>query len=198
MLCILWCINHCILKLKMDTKTGIGPSQREVQGWHTEAADGNHENLSRIWSQSIWRMYAYALTNAHLVHALFRFFPVSITFWARAFYGATDLSSYDVLFYLPFDIPFLITCEFVYFYCGPFLPLFIHITTCRMLISRRTLQWSMFSISCLWCSWHFSIITFRFDDIYVFSNLINIIQTVVTKTTFSMKRKSRATPKRKG
>lgn len=38
-------------------------------------------------------------------YALFRFFPASITFRQEPFLWATDLSSYDVLFNLPFDIP---------------------------------------------------------------------------------------------
>ena len=38
-------------------------------------------------------------------YALFRFFPASITFRQESFLWADDLSSYDVLFYLPFHIP---------------------------------------------------------------------------------------------
>jgi len=38
-------------------------------------------------------------------YALFRFFPASITFRQEPFLWATDLSSYDVLFNIPWDIP---------------------------------------------------------------------------------------------
>jgi YidC/Oxa1 family membrane protein insertase len=38
-------------------------------------------------------------------YALFRFFPASITFRQEPFLWATDLSSYDVFFRLPFEIP---------------------------------------------------------------------------------------------
>jgi len=38
-------------------------------------------------------------------YALFRFFPASITFRQESFLWAHDLSSYDVLFNLPFSIP---------------------------------------------------------------------------------------------
>lgn len=38
--------------------------------------------------------------------ALYRFFPASIEFRQASFLWATDLSSYDVFFYLPWDIPF--------------------------------------------------------------------------------------------
>lgn len=38
--------------------------------------------------------------------ALYRFFPASIEFRQAEFLWATDLSSYDVFFYLPFEIPF--------------------------------------------------------------------------------------------
>ncbi|MFZ1750149.1 MAG: membrane protein insertase YidC, partial [Saprospiraceae bacterium] len=39
-------------------------------------------------------------------YALFRFFPASITFRQEPFLWATDLSSYDVLFHLGYEIPF--------------------------------------------------------------------------------------------
>ena len=39
--------------------------------------------------------------------ALYRFFPASIEFRQASFLWATDLSSYDVLTYLPFEIPFV-------------------------------------------------------------------------------------------
>ncbi len=38
--------------------------------------------------------------------ALYRFFPAAIDFRQASFLWATDLSSYDVIFYLPFQIPF--------------------------------------------------------------------------------------------
>lgn len=38
--------------------------------------------------------------------ALYRFFPASIEFRQASFLWATDLSSFDVFFYLPFEIPF--------------------------------------------------------------------------------------------
>lgn len=38
-------------------------------------------------------------------YALFRFFPASITFRQEPFLWATDLSSFDVIAWLPFDIP---------------------------------------------------------------------------------------------
>ena len=40
-------------------------------------------------------------------YALFRFFPASITFRQESFLWATDLSSYDDFFHLPFNIPFV-------------------------------------------------------------------------------------------
>lgn len=40
-------------------------------------------------------------------YALFRFFPADITFRQEPFLWATDLSSYDVFFNLPFDVPAL-------------------------------------------------------------------------------------------
>jgi len=40
-------------------------------------------------------------------YALFRFFPASISFRQESFLWATDLSSYDDFFHLPFSIPFV-------------------------------------------------------------------------------------------
>jgi len=40
-------------------------------------------------------------------YALFRFFPADITFRQEPFLWATDLSSYDVFFHLPFTVPAL-------------------------------------------------------------------------------------------
>lgn len=45
------------------------------------------------------------LAQMPIWYALFRFFPASITFRQEPFLWATDLSSYDVIAYLPFTIP---------------------------------------------------------------------------------------------
>jgi len=45
------------------------------------------------------------LAQMPIWYALFRFFPASITFRQEAFLWANDLSSYDVIAYLPFNIP---------------------------------------------------------------------------------------------
>lgn len=45
------------------------------------------------------------LAQMPIWYALFRFFPASITFRQEPFLWASDLSSYDVIAYLPFNIP---------------------------------------------------------------------------------------------
>ncbi|MEL6123506.1 MAG: membrane protein insertase YidC [Bacteroidota bacterium] len=45
------------------------------------------------------------LVQTPIWYALFRFFPASISFRQERFLWANDLSSYDALFYFPFEIP---------------------------------------------------------------------------------------------
>jgi len=46
------------------------------------------------------------LLQMPILYAMFRFFPASIELRQEGFLWADDLGAYDVLFYLPFDIPF--------------------------------------------------------------------------------------------
>lgn len=47
-----------------------------------------------------------ALLQMPILYAMFRFFPASIELRQESFLWATDLSTYDSIFQLPFDIPF--------------------------------------------------------------------------------------------
>ncbi len=115
-------------------------------------------------------------------YALFRFFPASITFRQEPFLWATDLSSYDVLFYLPFDIPFFGS----------------HVSLFTLLWAVSTIVYTYYNMQNVdltanpamkYVQYIMPVMFLAFFNNYAsgltaymfFSNLINIIQTVVTK-----------------
>ncbi len=115
-------------------------------------------------------------------YALFRFFPASITFRQESFLWATDLSSYDVFFRLPFEIP----------------AFGAHISLFTILWAATTIIYSYYNMRHMDMSanpamkyiQYFMPVTFLFFfNTYAsgltcymfFSNLFNIAQTVLTK-----------------
>lgn len=68
----------------------------------------------QVETMSIYREYGVSpfggcfpmLVQMPIWYALFRFFPASLTFRQEPFLWATDLSSYDIITYLPFQLPF--------------------------------------------------------------------------------------------
>ena len=115
-------------------------------------------------------------------YALFRFFPASITFRQEPFLWATDLSSFDVLFYLPFEIPM----------AGAHLSLFTVLWAITTVIYTyyNTKHMDMSANPAMKYVQYFMPVMFLvFFNNYAsgltcymfFSNLINIAQTVITK-----------------
>jgi len=115
-------------------------------------------------------------------YALFRFFPASITFRQESFLWATDLSSYDVFFRLPFEIP----------------AFGAHVSLFTILWAATTIIYSYYNMRHMDMSanpamkyiQYFMPVTFLFFfntyasglTVYMFfSNLFNIAQTVLTK-----------------
>jgi len=115
-------------------------------------------------------------------YALFRFFPASITFRQESFLWATDLSSYDVFFRLPFDIP----------------AFGAHVSLFTILWAATTIIYSYYNMRHMDMSanpamkyvQYFMPVTFLFFfntyasglTVYMFfSNLFNILQTIITK-----------------
>ncbi len=115
-------------------------------------------------------------------YALFRFFPASITFRQEPFLWAHDLSSYDVLFYLPFEIPMM----------GGHLSLFTILWAVTTVIytfyNMRHMDMSA-NPAMKYVQYMMPLMFFVFFNNYAsgltcymfFSNLINIGQTIVTK-----------------
>jgi YidC/Oxa1 family membrane protein insertase len=115
-------------------------------------------------------------------YALFRFFPASITFRQKSFLWADDLSSYDVITQLPFDIPFF----------GSHLSLFTILWAISTVVYTyyNTKHMDMSANPAMKYVQYFMPIMFlAFFNSYAsgltcymfFNNLINIAQTIVTK-----------------
>ena len=126
--------------------------------------------------------------------ALYRFFPASIEFRQAPFLWATDLSSYDVFMKLPFDIPFF----------GAHLSLF------SLLWAITTLAYTYFNMKDMdmsanpamkYMQYIMPVMFLGFFNSYasgltcylLFSNILNITQTVVTKEYIIDKKKLEAT-----
>ncbi|MCB0666040.1 MAG: membrane protein insertase YidC [Saprospiraceae bacterium] len=117
--------------------------------------------------------------------ALYRFFPASIEFRQASFLWANDLSSYDVFFRLPFSIPFL----------GDHISLFTFLWAISMIgyTYYNSKMMDMSSMNAMPAMKYMQYImplmfVFFFNDYasgltcyLLFSNLLNIGQTLVTK-----------------
>jgi YidC/Oxa1 family membrane protein insertase len=117
--------------------------------------------------------------------ALYRFFPASIEFRQASFLWANDLSSYDVFFRLPFEIPFL----------GDHLSLFTFLWAVSMLVytyynskmmdmgqmNAMPMMKYMQYLMPLMFVFFFNSYASGLTCYLLFSNLLNIGQTLVTK-----------------
>jgi len=126
-------------------------------------------------------------------YALFRFFPASITFRQEPFLWASDLSTYDVLFNLGFEIPFF----------GA------HVSLFTLLWAVSTIVYTYYNMQNMdlsanpamkYVQYLMPVMFLAFFNNYAsgltcymfFSNLINILQTVITKNYIFDEAKIRA------
>lgn len=126
-------------------------------------------------------------------YALFRFFPASITFRQEPFLWAADLSTYDVLFNLGFEIPFF----------GA------HVSLFTLLWAVSTIVYTYYNMQNVdlssnpamkYVQYLMPVMFLAFFNNYAsgltcymfFSNLINILQTVITKNYIFDESKIRA------
>ena len=115
--------------------------------------------------------------------ALYRFFPASIEFRQASFLWANDLSSYDVFFRLPIEIPFL----------GSHISLFTFLWALSMLVytyyNSKIMDMNSINPMMKYMQYLMPLMFVFFFNSYasgltcylLFSNLINITQTLVTK-----------------
>ncbi len=144
----------------------------------------------QVETMSIYREYGVSplggcmpmIVQMPIWYALFRFFPASITFRQEPFLWATDLSSYDVIMNLPFTIPAF----------GSHLSLFtlLWAVTTVMYTYYNTRHMDMSANPAMKYVQYFMPLMFLvFFNNYAsgltcymfFSNLFNILQTVLTK-----------------
>ncbi|HRQ31162.1 MAG TPA: membrane protein insertase YidC [Saprospiraceae bacterium] len=116
--------------------------------------------------------------------ALFRFFPAAIEFRQKSFLWAPDLSSYDVLFYLPFSIPMF----------GAHVSLFALLWTISTLLytyynaqnmdmgtaNNPALKYMQYIMPVFFIVF-FNSYASGLTAYMFFSNIINVLQTVATK-----------------
>ncbi len=142
--------------------------------------------------------------------ALYKFFPASIEFRQANFLWATDLSSYDAAFWLPFNIPFYGQ------HVSLFTLLWVVTTLWYTYYNMKTMDMSAMGQNAQMMKWMQYLMPvfflFFFNNfasgltVYlVFSNLLNVFQTVATKKWVISETKIkaeleayRAKPKKKG
>ena len=114
--------------------------------------------------------------------ALYRFFPASIEFRQRGFLWADDLSTYDIFTYLPFEIPFYGThvSLFTLLWAGTTV-LYTFYNTRHMDMSAQPAMKYIQYFMPLMFLFMFNNFAAGLTCYLLFSNVTNIIQTLVTK-----------------
>jgi YidC/Oxa1 family membrane protein insertase len=139
--------------------------------------------------------------------ALYRFFPAAIEFRQEGFLWASDLSSYDVIAWLPFEIPFGFGSHISLFTLLWAVTTLIYTfyNTRHMDMSANPAMKYMQYIMPIFFMGFFNSFASGLTCYLLFSNLINITQTVVTKNVVIDQDKVRAEleenrkkPKKKG
>lgn len=125
--------------------------------------------------------------------ALYRFFPASIEFRQASFLWATDLSSYDVLFFLPTEIPFVggHISLFTILWAGTTL-IYTYYNTKHMDMSANPAMKYMQYLMPIMFLGFFNTYASGLTCYLFFSNLFNISQTVITKNYIINQDKVRA------
>lgn len=123
--------------------------------------------------------------------ALYRFFPASIKFRQADFLWATDLSSYDVFFRLPFEIPFGVGAHislFTLLWAVTTL-IYTYYNTKHMDMGSNPAMKYMQYVMPLMFMGFFNSFASGLTCYLLFSNLFNITQTLVTKNYIIDKQK---------
>lgn len=122
--------------------------------------------------------------------ALYRFFPASIEFRQASFLWATDLSSYDVAFYLPFEIPFYgaHVSLFTLLWAASTIA-YTYYNTKHMDMSMNPMMKNMQYMMPVMFLFFFNNFAAGLTCYLVFSTLLNIVQTIVTKEYLIDKKK---------
>lgn len=138
--------------------------------------------------------------------ALYRFFPASIEFRQAPFLWATDLSSYDVFAYLPFEIPFYGSHVSMFTLLWAFTTIiYTYYNTKHMDMSVNPMMKYMQYFMPVMFLFFFNNFASGLSCYLFFSNVFNIGQTIITKELIIDKKKIekeleeyRKKPKKKG
>lgn len=104
---LLYPLTYKMLK-SQARMAALKPEIEKIKGKHKDdpqAANMENMKLYREYGVSPLGGCMPMILQMPIWYALFRFFPASIDFRQEPFLWATDLSSYDVIAYLPFEIP---------------------------------------------------------------------------------------------
>ena len=115
--------------------------------------------------------------------ALYRFFPAAITFRQESFLWATDLSSYDVLTYIPFEIPMGFGSHislFAILWAGTTLIYTYYNTKHMDFGANPSMKYFQYFMPIMFLGF-FNSFAAGLTAYLFFSNLFNITQTVITK-----------------
>lgn len=172
----------------LKSQAKMGALKPELTGLKEKYKDD--PQTQQVETMKIYREYGVSplggcmpmLIQMPIWYALFRFFPASIGFRQESFLWATDLSSYDDLIRLPFEIPFM----------GAHLSLFTILWVVTQLVYTyyNTKHMDMSANPAMkYIQYVMPIMFLAFFNQYAsgltvymfFSNLINIFQTIGTK-----------------
>ncbi len=181
---ILYPLTYKMLK----SQAKMGALKPELKGLKEKYKDD--PQTQQVETMKIYREYGVSplggcmpmIIQMPIWYALFRFFPASIGFRQESFLWATDLSSYDDLIRLPFEIPFM----------GAHLSLFTILWVVTQLIYTyyNTKHMDMSANPAMkYIQYVMPIMFLAFFNQYAsgltvymfFSNLFNIFQTIGTK-----------------
>ncbi len=116
-------------------------------------------------------------------YALFRFFPASINFRQEGFLWADDLSSFDVAFWLPFELPFNFGSHLSLFAIlwAVTTVIYTYYNTKHMdMTANPAMKYMQYAMPLMFLVF-FNNYASGLTCYMFFSNLINIFQTVITK-----------------
>ena len=116
-------------------------------------------------------------------YALFRFFPAAIDFRQEGFLWATDLSSYDVAFWLPFELPFNFGAHLSLFSIlwAITTVIYTYYNTKHMdMTANPAMKYMQYAMPVMFLVF-FNNYASGLTCYMFFSNLLNITQTIVTK-----------------
>ena len=181
-------ILYPLMYKMLHSQAKMGLLKPEIAGLREKFPDDNQK--VQMETMKLYREYGVSplggclpmIVQMPIWYALFRFFPASITFRQESFLWATDLSSFDVIARLPFEIPAFGS----------------HISLFTLLWAVTTIIYSYYNMKHMDMSANPAMkyiqyimpVTFLFFfnnyasglTVYMFfSNMFNIAQTVITK-----------------